>query len=230
MSDEVNNEANGDAAGEPTPVEVAPQNVTDRIEKINIEEEMQRAYIDYSMSVIVGRALPDARDGLKPGNRRILFAMREGGYTHSRPYIKCARVVGDVIGKYHPHGDSAVYDTLVRMAQDFSTRYLLINGLTTPAKELEWTHVIIAKKGMGYGHEAMKLLKAWGFDDLKFHRAWLDCKDYNARALHLYESEGMQREGLIRETILTNGVYENLVILGILDREYQERKAKGLEL
>ena len=80
--------------------------------------------------------------------------------------------------------------------------YLLINGLTTPAKELEWTHVIIAKKGMGYGHEAMKLLKAWGFDDLKFHRAWLDCKDYNARALHLYESEGLQREGLIRETIL----------------------------
>ena len=108
--------------------------------------------------------------------------------------------------------------------------YLLINGLTTPAKELEWTHVIIAKKGMGYGHEAMKLLTAWGFDDLKFHRAWLDCKDYNARALHLYESEGLQREGLIRETILTNGVYENLVILGILDREYQERKAKGLEL
>jgi RimJ/RimL family protein N-acetyltransferase len=108
--------------------------------------------------------------------------------------------------------------------------YLLINGLTTPAKELEWTHVIIAKKGMGYGHEAMKLLKAWGFDDLKFHRAWLDCKDYNARALHLYESEGMQREGLIRETILTNGVYENLVILGILDREYQARKAEGLEL
>ena len=108
--------------------------------------------------------------------------------------------------------------------------YLLINGLATPAKELEWTHIIIAKKGMGYGHEAMKLLKAWGFDDLKFHRAWLDCKDYNARALHLYESEGLQREGLIRETILTNGVYENLVILGILDREYQERKAKGLEL
>ncbi|MDR0993237.1 MAG: DNA gyrase subunit A [Verrucomicrobiota bacterium] len=112
----------------PAPPPVAPQNALDRIERINIEEEMQRAYIDYSMSVIVGRALPDARDGLKPGNRRILFAMREGGYLRSRPFIKCARVVGDVIAKYHPHGDSGVYDTLVRMAQDFSTRYLLVNG------------------------------------------------------------------------------------------------------
>ena len=127
MSDEQNNEAGGAAAGENLPA-VAPQNATDRIERINVEEEMQRAYIDYSMSVIVGRALPDARDGLKPGNRRILFAMREGNYLHNRSYIKCARVVGDVIGKYHPHGDSAVYDTLVRMAQDFSTRYLLIDG------------------------------------------------------------------------------------------------------
>ena len=127
MSDEQNNEAGGAAAGENLPA-VAPQNATDRIERINIEEEMQRAYIDYSMSVIVGRALPDARDGLKPGNRRILFAMREGNYLHNRSYIKCARVVGVVIGKYHPHGDSAVYDTLVRMAQDFSTRYLLIDG------------------------------------------------------------------------------------------------------
>jgi DNA gyrase subunit A len=127
MSDETNNETGGGAPGEILPA-VAPQNVTDRIERINIEEEMQRAYIDYSMSVIIGRALPDARDGLKPGNRRILFAMREGGYGHSRAYVKCARVVGDVIGKYHPHGDSAVYDTLVRMAQEFSTRYLLIDG------------------------------------------------------------------------------------------------------
>ena len=100
----------------------------DRVDLINIEDEMQRAYIDYSMSVIIGRALPDARDGMKPGNRRILFAMREGGWVHSRPYVKCARVVGDVIGKYHPHGDAAVYDTLVRMAQDFSQRYLLVDG------------------------------------------------------------------------------------------------------
>lgn len=108
--------------------------------------------------------------------------------------------------------------------------YLMINGLKTEAKEIEWTHVIIDKKGHGYGHEVMKLLKAWAFDDLKFHRGWLDCKDYNARALHLYEAEGMQREGLIRETIITNGVYENLVVLGILDREYKARKQAGLEL
>ena len=128
MSDDVTNETGADTPDKPIPAPVAPQNVTDRIEQINIEEEMQRAYIDYSMSVIVGRALPDARDGLKPGNRRILFAMREGGYTHNRSYIKCARVVGDVIGKYHPHGDLAVYDTLVRMAQEFSTRCLLIDG------------------------------------------------------------------------------------------------------
>ena len=90
--------------------------------------------------------------------------------------------------------------------------------------------IIIGKKGRGYGHEAMKLLKAWTFETRKFHRAWLDCKDYNERALHLYESEGMRREGLIRETLLTDGVYENLVILGILDREYFARKAEGKEL
>lgn len=90
--------------------------------------------------------------------------------------------------------------------------------------------MIIDRKGQGYGHEAMQLLKAWAFTELNFHRAWLDCKDYNERALHLYESEGMQREGLIRETLLTDGVYENLVVLGILDREYQARKAQGLEL
>jgi DNA gyrase subunit A len=101
---------------------------TDRIENINIEEEMQRAYIDYSMSVIIGRALPDARDGLKPGNRRILFAMRERGWTHNKSFVKCAKVVGEVIGNYHPHGDNAVYDTLVRMAQEFSMRSPLIHG------------------------------------------------------------------------------------------------------
>jgi DNA gyrase subunit A len=100
----------------------------ERLGHVNIEEEMQRAYIDYSMSVIVGRALPDARDGLKPGNRRILYAMRERGWTHSKAFVKCAKVVGEVIGNYHPHGDSAVYDTLVRMAQDFSMRHSLIQG------------------------------------------------------------------------------------------------------
>ncbi len=95
---------------------------------IAIEEEMSSSYIDYSMSVIAGRALPDARDGLKPVHRRVLFAMRELGNTHTAAYKKSARVVGDVIGKYHPHGDTAVYDTIVRMAQDFSMRYPLVDG------------------------------------------------------------------------------------------------------
>ena len=97
-------------------------------ESINIEDEMQRSYIDYSMSVIIGRALPDVRDGLKPGARRILFAMRQLGLLHNRPFKKSAYVVGEVLGKYHPHGDTAVYDTMVRMAQDFSLRYPLIDG------------------------------------------------------------------------------------------------------
>ncbi len=104
------------------------ENINERIDLINIEDEMQRAYIDYSMSVIVGRALPDARDGLKPGNRRILYAMKERGWTHSKAYVKCAKVVGEVIGNYHPHGDTAVYDTMVRMAQDFAMRGMLIDG------------------------------------------------------------------------------------------------------
>ena len=89
----------------------------EKVVKINIEEEMKSAYIDYSMSVIVSRALPDVRDGLKPVHRRILHSMNEGGMVHGKPYKKSARIVGDVLGKYHPHGDAAVYDTLVRMAQ-----------------------------------------------------------------------------------------------------------------
>ena len=100
----------------------------EQIEGINIEDEMQHSYIDYSMSVIIGRALPDVRDGLKPGARRILFAMRQLGLLHNRPFKKSAYVVGEVLGKYHPHGDTAVYDTLVRMAQDFSLRYPLVDG------------------------------------------------------------------------------------------------------
>jgi len=95
---------------------------------ISIETEMRNSFMDYAMSVIVARALPDARDGLKPVHRRILFAQRELNNTYNRPYLKCARIVGDVIGKYHPHGDSAVYDALVRMAQDFAMRYLLVDG------------------------------------------------------------------------------------------------------
>ena len=95
---------------------------------VNIEDEMRQSYMDYAMSVIVGRALPDARDGLKPVHRRVLYAMHESNNVWNRPYVKCARVVGEVMGKYHPHGDSAIYDTLVRMAQDFSLRYPLIDG------------------------------------------------------------------------------------------------------
>src|SRR5574340_921834 len=95
---------------------------------VSLEEEMRRSYLDYAMSVIVGRALPDVRDGLKPVHRRVLYAMNELGNDWNKAYKKSARVVGDVIGKYHPHGDTAVYDTMVRMAQDFSLRYPLIDG------------------------------------------------------------------------------------------------------
>ena len=95
---------------------------------VNLEEEMRKSYLDYAMSVIVGRALPDVRDGLKPVHRRVLFAMRELGNDYNKPYKKSARVVGDVIGKYHPHGDSSVYEAIVRMAQPFSMRYLLVDG------------------------------------------------------------------------------------------------------
>src|SRR5450830_1747135 len=100
----------------------------ERIVRINIDEEMRGSYIDYSMSVIVARALPDVRDGLKPVHRRVLFGMNELGLAANRSYKKSARVVGEVLGKYHPHGDSAVYDTIVRMAQDFSMRYMLVDG------------------------------------------------------------------------------------------------------
>ena len=99
-----------------------------KIVPVNIRDEMKRSYIDYAMSVIVGRALPDVRDGLKPVHRRILFAMNELGMTPDKPFKKCARIVGEVLGKYHPHGDTAVYEALVRMAQDFSTRYLMVDG------------------------------------------------------------------------------------------------------
>jgi DNA gyrase subunit A len=98
------------------------------IKPISIVDEMKRSYLDYAMSVIVSRALPDVRDGLKPVHRRILYSMHENGYEWNKPYRKSARVVGDVMGKYHPHGDSAIYDALVRMAQNFSLRLPLIDG------------------------------------------------------------------------------------------------------
>ena len=98
------------------------------IRKIDIDNEMQQSYLDYAMSVIVARALPDARDGLKPVQRRILYAMYDMGIRADSPYKKSARIVGEVLGKYHPHGDSAVYEAMARMAQDFSLRTLLVDG------------------------------------------------------------------------------------------------------
>ena len=100
----------------------------ERIIPINIEEEMKSAYIDYSMSVIVSRALPDVRDGFKPVHRRVLYGMLDLGVTSGKPFKKSARIVGEVLGKYHPHGDSSVYDTMVRMAQEWSLRYPMVDG------------------------------------------------------------------------------------------------------
>ena len=101
---------------------------TGKVLPVYIEEEMQKSYIDYAMSVIVQRALPDVRDGLKPVHRRILYAMQEAGMASNKPYKKSARIVGEVLGKYHPHGDTSVYDAIVRLAQNFSTRYLMVDG------------------------------------------------------------------------------------------------------
>ena len=98
------------------------------VSNIDINEEMRSSYLDYAMSVIVARALPDARDGLKPVHRRILYAMHDMGIRHTTPHRKSARIVGDVLGKYHPHGDSSIYDAMVRLAQDFSMRYMLVDG------------------------------------------------------------------------------------------------------
>jgi DNA gyrase subunit A len=122
------------------------------IEPISIEEEMKTSYLDYAMSVIVSRALPDVRDGLKPVHRRILFSMNENGYDYNKPYRKSARVVGDVIGKYHPHGDQSIYDALVRMEQEFSMRLPLLDGQGNfgsvdgdPPAAMRYTEVRMAK-------------------------------------------------------------------------------------
>src|SRR5438876_6681340 len=109
----------GDGSGIPGAANIQP---------VNIEEEMRRSYLDYAMSVIIGRALPDVRDGLKPVHRRILYAMHDMGILHNRKYVKCAKVVGECLGKYHPHGNLALYDALVRMAQPFAMRYPLVDG------------------------------------------------------------------------------------------------------
>src|SRR5579864_4607334 len=102
--------------------------IAKEIQKVTVENELKKSYLDYAMSVIIGRALPDVRDGLKPVHRWVLFAMHQLSNDWNKPYKKSARIVGDVIGKYHPHGDTAVYDTIVRMAQDFSLRDPLVDG------------------------------------------------------------------------------------------------------
>ncbi len=127
----------------------------DRIEPVELQAEMQKSYLDYAMSVIVGRALPDVRDGLKPVHRRILYAMFDGGYRPDRGFFKCAAVVGDVLGSYHPHGDSAVYDALVRMVQPWALRYPLVDGQgnfgspgNDPAAAYRYTEARLAQLAM----------------------------------------------------------------------------------
>ena len=125
MAEEDNNNVNPE---EQPPVDGAGTQVAARVEQVNLNAEMQRSYLDYAMSVIVGRALPDVRDGLKPVHRRVLYAMYDGGYRPDRSFSKCSRVVGDVMGHFHPHGDSAIYDALVRLVQPWNMRYPLISG------------------------------------------------------------------------------------------------------
>ena len=116
---------NAEGAGE----SLAPAVVAgDRVSQVDLQTEMQQSYLDYAMAVIVGRALPDVRDGLKPVHRRVIYAMYDGGYRPDRGFNKCARVVGEVMGHFHPHGDSAIYDTLVRLTQDWVMRYPLATG------------------------------------------------------------------------------------------------------
>src|ERR671936_40442 len=138
------------------------------IEPRALEDEMRSAYLDYAMSVIVSRALPDVRDGLKPVHRRVLFSMNEGGLTPARGYVKCASVVGDVMGRYHPHGDSAIYDTLVRLAQDFSMRYPLVDGQGNfgsidddPAAAMRYTEARLTRM-------AMEMLRDLDMDTVDF--------------------------------------------------------------
>ena len=115
-----------------TTEDMNPDDITfDRVEKVDLQVEMARSYLDYAMSVIVGRALPDVRDGLKPVHRRVLYAMYDAGYRPDKGYYKSSRIVGDVMGNYHPHGDTAIYDTVVRLAQPWSLRYPLVVEMET---------------------------------------------------------------------------------------------------
>jgi DNA gyrase subunit A len=159
--DQINEENNDEQNDAPL---TSPDPLTDdSISSINIDDEMKSSYLEYAMSVIVGRALPDVRDGLKPVHRRILYSMYESGYTSSKPYKKCARIVGDVLGRYHPHGDTAVYDSLVRMAQEFSMRYQLIDGQGNygsidgdNAAAMRYTEARMAKLSMELLHDIEK--------------------------------------------------------------------------
>ncbi len=128
MSDETPENPGAENADGPTDVVLAAEAMHDKVEQIDLQDEMKRSYLDYAMAVIVGRALPDVRDGLKPVHRRVLYAMFDGGYRPERSFNKCARVVGEVMGQYHPHGDSAIYDALVRLIQDWTMRYPLALG------------------------------------------------------------------------------------------------------
>src|SRR6058998_3913909 len=138
-------------ADENTPSVPEEEGLSLRVEPVGLETEMQRSYLDYAMSVIVSRALPDVRDGLKPVHRRVLYAMYDGGYRPEKGFYKCARVVGDVMGTYHPHGDTSIYDALVRLAQPFSLRYPLVDGQgnfgfdVEPAASMRYTECRLAK-------------------------------------------------------------------------------------
>ena len=145
------------------------------VKQIDIDDEMRESYLSYAMSVIVSRALPDARDGLKPVQRRILYAMYDMGLRPNTPYRKSARVVGEVLGKYHPHGDQSVYDAMVRMAQDFSMRYMLVDGQGNfgsidgdGAAAMRYTEARLAQMGMDLLRDierATRLILATNFDD-----------------------------------------------------------------
>jgi len=155
---------------------------------LNVEDEMRSSFLDYAMSVIISRALPDARDGLKPVHRRILFAMQQLRNTHAQPYKKSARVVGDVIGKYHPHGESAVYDALVRLAQDFAMRYPLVDGQGNfgsvdgdPAAAMRYTEVRMQKLTAEVLADIDKDTVDWvpNYDDKELEPAVLPAKTPN---------------------------------------------------
>ena len=128
MAKKTSTDPNGNSNGLTQPALEIETNQFGRIRRVDIDTQMKDSYLSYSMSVIVSRALPDARDGLKPVQRRILYVMYDTGLTPNSPYRKSARIVGDVLGKYHPHGDASVYDAMARMAQDFSMRYMLVDG------------------------------------------------------------------------------------------------------